>query len=196
MAQILDYVWVNEEYEISMESISSNILYDNINDIPPYCFDYSMIKPNQVFRNPFKSANDLIILCDVYYLNNLTEPPQIIIAEHNQRKSFNDYMEQYPNKIFKITQKHDKTLFRQHKQMCNYAGIDIFGRPCEYSIFTEKENVYNYVWVSRYILHQLSLGQVEWGELLLIPNTEEDIENNVKSLDMCCIDELFDTLIL
>ena len=103
MAQILDYVWVNEEYEISMESISSNILYDNINDIPPYCFDYSMIKPNQVFRNPFKSANDLIILCDVYYLNNLTEPPQIIIAEHNQRKSFNDYMEQYPNKIFKIT---------------------------------------------------------------------------------------------
>tara|TARA_B110000503_G_C7153955_1_gene416411 strand:- start:1104 stop:1694 length:591 start_codon:yes stop_codon:yes gene_type:complete len=196
MAQILDYVWVNEEYEISMESISSNILYDNINDIPPYCFDYSMIKPNQVFRNPFKSANDLIILCDVYYLNNLTEPPQIIIAEHNQRKSFNDYMEQYPNKIFKITQKHDKTLFRQHKQMCNYAGIDIFGRPCEYSIFTEKENVYNYVWVSRYILHQLSLGQVEWGELLLIPNTEEDIENKVKSLDMCCIDELFDTLIL
>jgi len=196
MAQILDYVWVNEEYEISMESISSNILYDNINDIPPYCFDYSMIKPNQVFRNPFKSANDLIILCDVYYLNNLTEPPQIIIAEHNQRKSFNDYMEQYPNKIFKITQKHDKTLFRQHKQMCNYAGIDIFGRPCEYSIFTEKENVYNYVWVSRYILHQLSLGQVEWGELLLIPNTEEDIENKVKSLDMGCIDELFDTLIL
>lgn len=196
MAQILDYVWVNEEYEISMESISSNILYDNINDIPPYCFDYSMIKPNQVFRNPFKSANDLIILCDVYYLNNLTEPPQIIIAEHNQRKSFNDYMEQYPNKIFKITQKHDKTLFRQHKQMCNYAGIDIFGRPCEYSIFTEKENVYNYVWVSRYILHQLSLGQVEWGELLLIPNTDEDIENKVKSLDMGCIDELFDTLIL
>jgi len=196
MAQILDYVWVNEEYEISMESISSNILYDNINDIPPYCFDYSMIKPNQVFRNPFKSANDLIILCDVYYLNNLTEPPQIIISEHNQRKSFNDYMEQYPNKIFKITQKHDKTLFRQHKQMCNYAGIDIFGRPCEYSIFTEKENVYNYVWVSRYILHQLSLGQVEWGELLLIPNTEEDIENKVKSLDMGCIDELFDTLIL
>jgi hypothetical protein len=190
MAQILDYVWVNQDFEISMESISSEIL----NHIPPYCFDDVMIKPNQVFRNPFKSANDLIVLCDVYYVNNLTDPPEIIIAEHNQRKAFHDYMEQYPNKMFQISQKHDKTLFREHKKMCNYAGIDIFGKPCEYSIFTEKENVYNYVWISRYILHQLSLGDVEWRELLLIPNSEEDIEHKVKSLDMSCIDELLDNM--
>jgi len=194
MAQIIDYVWVNEEYEISMESIHSDITYDTLFNIPPYCFDNIMIKPNQVFRNPFKSANDLIVLCDVYYVNNLTEPPEIILSEHNQRNAFNEYMSQYSGATFKISQKYNsvKNLFRQHKEMCNYIGIDVFGKPCEYSIFTEKENVYNYVWVSRYILFQLT--DIEWGELLLIPNMEEDISNKVKSMEMSCIDELFDTM--
>jgi hypothetical protein len=194
MAQIIDYVWVNEEFEISMESIHSDITYDTLFNIPPYCFDNIMIKPNQVFRNPFKSANDLIVLCDVYYVNNLTEPPEIILSEHNQRNAFNEYMSQYSGATFKISQKYNsvKNLFRQHKEMCNYIGIDVFGKPCEYSIFTEKENVYNYVWVSRYILFQLT--DIEWGELLLIPNMEEDISNKVKSMEMSCIDELFDTM--
>ena len=191
---ILDYVWVNEDYEIRMESIESEIIYNNI----PYLSlsEEIIIKPNQQFRNPFKSANDLIVFCDVYYVNNLSDPPEIIIAEYNQRKSFDEYMEYHSGNTFQITQKHNKNLFRQHKQMCNYIGIDIFARPNEYSIYTEKENVYNYVWVSRYILHQLSLGDIEWGELLLIPNMEEDIGNKVKSLDMSCIDELLDDMYL
>lgn len=193
--QILDYVWINEEYEITMQSIESEILYDT--NIPYLSLSHDMIvKPTQIFRNPFKSANDLIVLCDVYYVNNLSEPPEIVIADYNQRKSFNEYMEPYCGATFQITQKHNKNLFREHKQMCNYIGIDVFARPNEYSIYTEKENVYNYVWVSRYILHQLSLGDVEWGELLLIPNMEEDIGNKVKSLDMSCIDELLDDMYL
>jgi hypothetical protein len=189
---ILDYVWVNEDYEITMQSIESEILYNTI----PYLSlsDDRIIKPNQQFRNPFKSANDLIVFCDVYYVNNLSDPPELIIADYNQRKSFDTYMEQYSGNTFQITQKHNQSLFRQHKEMCNYIGLDVFARPNEYSIYTEKENVYNYVWISRYILHQL--GDVEWGELLLIPNMEEDIGNKVKSLDMSCIDELLDDMYL
>jgi len=117
---ILDYVWVNEDYEIVKESIQMDAGYEE--KIPCYSYDNIIIKPTQIFRNPFKSVNDLIVLCDMYNVNPYTEPPEILIAEHNQRKEFNQYMEQYPNTTFQISQKykHDKNIFRQHKEMCKY----------------------------------------------------------------------------
>jgi len=196
MSQILDYVWVNEDYEIVMESISSIVYYNNVRDLPPYCSQDIMIKPNQLFKNPFKSSGDLIVLCDMYHINNLTEPPQIILAEQNQRKEFNDYMETYPSITFKISQTYNyvKNLFREHKQMCSYIGIDVFGKPSEYIIYTNKENVYNYVWVSRYVLYQLSLNKIEWHGLILSPNNDEEIVNKVKSLEVNSIDDLLDRM--
>jgi len=196
MSQILDYVWVNEDYEIVMESISSIVYYNNVKDLPPYCSQDIMIKPNQLFKNPFKSSGDLIVLCDMYHINNLTEPPQIILAEQNQRKEFNDYMETYPSITFKISQTYNyvKNLFREHKQMCSYIGIDVFGKPSEYIIYTNKENVYNYVWVSRYVLYQLSLNKIEWHGLILSPNNDEEIVNKVKSLEVNSIDDLLDRM--
>jgi len=196
MSQILDYVWVNEDYEIVMESISSIVYYNNVKDLPPYCSQDIMIKPNQLFKNPFKSSSDLIVLCDMYHINNLTEPPQIILAEQNQRKEFNDYMETYPSITFKISQTYNyvKNLFREHKQMCSYIGIDVFGKPSEYIIYTNKENVYNYVWVSRYVLYQLSLNKIEWHGLILSPNNDEEIVNKVKSLEVNSIDDLLDRM--
>ena len=61
-------------------------------------------------------------------------------------------------------------------------GIDILGRNGEYSIYTQKENVYNYVWMSRYILYNLSNYDIEFGELLLI--TEDDIINEFEKINM------------
>ena len=156
-----------------------------------------MIKPNQLFKNPFKSQNDFIVICDVYSVNYLVHPPEIILAEHHQRKSFNDYMERFSETRFIIIQKYNdnKNLYRQHKQMCNYVGVDVFGRPGEYSIYTEKENVYNYVWISRYILYQLSLSDIEWGEeLLLVQNEEDELTNKVTQMEINPLNQILDNM--
>lgn len=191
MSKIIDYVWVNEEYLLVTESIESDLA-----DIHPYCFDNIMIKPNQIFRNPFKSQNDLIALCDMYYINYYTEPHEIILAEHNQRKQFDQYMSNYSGEIFQINQKYNcsEALFRSHKDMCKYIGIDVFGKPCEYSIYTQRKNVYNYVWMSRYILYQLANEDIEWTELNLISSSEDDICENIQQLEVCSIDELFNSM--
>ena len=180
-----------------IESITCDKVYDCVDAIPPYWHNNFMIKPNQLFKNPFKSQNDFIVICDVYSVNYLVHPPEIILAEHHQRKPFNDYMERFSETSFIIIQKYNdnKNLYRQHKQMCNYVGVDVFGRPGEYSIYTEKENVYNYVWISRYILYQLSLSDIEWGEeLLLVNNEEDDITSKVKNIELNTIDDMFDYL--
>lgn len=194
MTQVLDYVWVNEEYEIIMESMTSEVIYNNLNELPHYCFGTNMIKPTQVFKNPFKSHNDMIVLCDMYTVNNLTYPPQILLAEHNQRSSFDEYMESFPSEIFQITQayKYTKNLFQEHKKMCKYVGVDVFGKPSEYTIYTNKENVYNYVWISRYILFQLSLTDIEWTCLKLSPNNEVDVSKQVKNMEITSIDDMLD----
>ena len=194
---IIDFVWVNEEFEMVIESITCDKVYDCVDAIPPYWHNNFMIKPNQLFKNPFKSQNDFIVICDVYSVNYLVHPPEIILAEHHQRKPFNDYMERFSETSFIIIQKYNdnKNLYRQHKQMCDYVGVDVFGRPGEYSIYTEKENVYNYVWICRYILYQLSLSDIEWGEeLLLVNNEEDDITSKVKNIELNTIDDMFDYL--
>ena len=198
MSFSLDFVWINEQYVIVMESFTTRVLYENIQDISPYYVDNYVIKPIQIFKNPFKNENDKIILCDLYYINYLTYPPELIISENNKRENFDTYMEKYSGRIFKITQTYVvvKNLFREHKQMCKYIGIDVFGKQNEYSIFAEKENVYNYVWMSRYILYQLSSTDIEWGELLLVTNEEEDITDKMINMDMAPIDELLNDMIL
>lgn len=191
MSRIIDYVWVNEDYILVTESIESDLA-----DIKPYCFDNIMIKPNQIFNHPFKSQHDLIVLCDMYYVNYYTEPHEIILAEHNQRKQFDQYMSNYSGEIFQINQKYNYStnIFRSHKDMCKYIGIDVFGKPCEFSIYTEKKNVYNYVWMSRYILYQLAKEDIEWTELNLISNGEKDICDDIQQLEVCSIDELFNSM--
>ena len=194
---IMDFVWVNEEFELAIESITCDKVYDTIDSIPPYWYNNYMIKPNQLFKNPFKSQNDFIVICDVYSVNYLVHPPEILSAEHHQRKSFNDYMERFSETRFIIIQKYNdnKNLYRQHKQMCNYVGVDVFGRPGEYSIYTEKENVYNYVWISRYILYQLSLSDIEWGEeLLLVQNEEDELTNKVTQMEINPLNQILDNM--
>lgn len=194
MEQTLEYFWVDEDYELVMETFKTTIIYDNVNDIPPYYVDHCMIKPNQIFKHPFKNTYDLIVLCDLYYVNCLTEPPELIISEKNQRKQFNDFMNPYKSPLFKITQKYNnlKNIFLEHKKLCKYIGIDIFSRPYEYSIFTEKENVYNYVWVCRFILYKLTLADIQWGELLLVSNTEDDLSTHIKNMKVDNMEELFE----
>ena len=194
---IIDFVWVNEEFEMVIESITCDKVYDCVDAIPPYWHNNFMIKPNQLFKNPFKSQNDFIVICDVYSVNYLVHPPEIILAEHHQRKPFNDYMERFSETRFIIIQKYNdnKNLYRQHKQMCNYVGVDVFGRPGEYSIYTEKENVYNYVWISRYILYQLSLSDIEWGEeLLLVQNEEDELTNKVTQMEINPLNQILDNM--
>ena len=193
---IIDFVWVNEEFEIVTESIHCDKVYHDVEAIPPYWYNNYMIKPNQLFKNPFKSQNDFIVICDVYYVNNLIHPPEIVIAEHHQRKSFNTYMERFSETQFKIIQTYNnKEVYRLHKKMCNYVGVDVFGRPGEYSIYTEKENVYNYVWISRYILYQLSLSDIEWGEeLLLVKNEEDELSNKVTQMEINPLDQMLENM--
>tara|TARA_B110000977_G_scaffold192863_1_gene266993 strand:+ start:85 stop:672 length:588 start_codon:yes stop_codon:yes gene_type:complete len=181
----LDYVWVNEKYEIVSETLTYIKKYDKVEDIPSIYIENIMIKPNKIFKNPFKTDKDKIILCDLYYINMLTEPIELFISEKNKRKELDLFMKDYPNSSFKITQKYNinNNIFLEHKRLCKYIGIDIFARNGEYSIFTEKENVYNYVWLSRYILSKLSPLDIEFGELLLITNTEEDITNAFEKIN-------------
>ena len=194
---IIDFVWVNEEFEMVIESITCDKVYDCVDAIPPYWHNNFMIKPNQLFKNPFKSQNDFIVICDVYSVNYLVHPPEILLAEHHQRKSFNDYMERFSETSFIIIQKYNdnKNLYRQHKQMCNYVGVDVFSRPGEYSIYASKENVYNYVWISRYILYQLSLSDIEWGEeLLLVKNEEDELSNKVTQMEINPLDQMLENM--
>lgn len=181
MTHILDYVWVNEDYKIVMESIENDSC-----ELYPYWCENIMIKPKQSFKNPFRSESDLIVFCDMYYINNLKEPPEIIIAEHNQRNEFEHYMSSYEGDIFQIIQtyKNNRILFRKHKEMCSYMGIDMFSKPGEFKIYTEKKNVYNYIWITRYILYQISNEDIEWDELLLISNEEENITNSIKQMNV------------
>ena len=194
---IMDFVWINEEFEMVTESIHCDKVYHDVEAIPPYWYNNYMIKPNQLFKNPFKSQNDFIVICDVYSVNYLVHPPEILLAEHHQRKSFNDYMERFSETSFIIIQKYNdnKNLYRQHKQMCNYVGVDVFGKPGEYSIYASKENVYNYVWISRYILYQLSLSDIEWGEeLLLVKNEEDELTNKVTQMEMNPLDQMLENM--
>ena len=78
--------------------------------------------------------------------------------------------------------------------MCNYVGVDVFGRPGEYSIYTSKENVYNYVWISRYILYQLSLEDIDWGDLLLVKNEEDELSNQVTQMEMNPLDQMLENM--
>lgn len=183
---VLDYVWVNENYEIVTETLTCDIYYDKIEDVPPYYDEHYMIKPQQLFKNPFKTSKDLIILCDLYCVNYFIEPPEIMISDNHQRILFNNFMKDYYSPSFKITQKYKlhKNIFLEHKKICNYIGIDIFGRHGEYSIFTEKDNVYNYIWMSRYILYKLTDLPIEWSELLLVTNTEDDITNELDKINL------------
>ena len=191
---IMDFVWVNEEFEMVTESIHCDKVYHDVEAIPPYWYNNYMIKPNQLFKNPFKSQNDFIVICDVYYVNNLIHPPEIVIAEHHQRKSFNTYMERFSETQFKIIQTYNnKEVYRLHKQMCNYVGVDVFSRPGEYSIYASKENVYNYVWISRYILYQLA--DIEWGEeLLLVKNEEDELSNKVTQMEINPLDQMLENM--
>lgn len=190
---IMDFVWVNEEFEMVTESIHCDKVYHDVEAIPPYWYNNYMIKPNQLFKNPFKSQNDFIVICDVYYVNNLTHPPEIVIAEHHQRKSFHTYMERFSETQFKIIQTYNnKQVYRLHKQMCNYVGVDVFGKPGEYSIYASKENVYNYVWISRYILSQLA--DIEWGDLLLVKNEEDELTNKVTQMEMNPLDKMLENM--
>lgn len=190
---IMDFVWVNEEFEMVTESIHCDKVYHDVEAIPPYWYNNYMIKPNQLFKNPFKSQNDFIVICDVYYVNNLIHPPEIVVAQHHQRKSFHTYMEKFSETQFKIIQKYNnKNVYRLHKQMCNYVGVDVFSRPGEYSIYASKENVYNYVWISRYILSQLA--DIEWGDLLLVKNEEDELSNKVTQMEMNPLDLMLENM--
>jgi len=192
--QILDYVWVNEEYEICSNRVVSALFYNNVRDIPQYTYEDICIKPHQLFKNPFLSSSDILVFCDMYRVNLYIYPNEKILSEQNQRNDFKEYMEKYTEPIFKITETYygDQQAFRQHKQLCRYVGIDVFCKPCEYSIYSEKKNIYNYIWISRYILNQLSGGSVKWLDMTLVPNVEEDVTRQVKQLDVVCMDELFD----
>jgi hypothetical protein len=192
--QIIDYVWINDLYEMETKSVIDTRMFHQIKDIPAYCIGDKLIQPRQLFRHPLKSQYDIIVLCDMVYINYDTEPAQISIPEQNQRNEFAIYMKQYSEPVFKIIQcyKSDTLLFRQHKQLCSHIGIDIFSKPGVYEIYTEKENVYNYVWMSRYMLYLLD-DQIEWTFLNLVPNVEEEIMNKVNELDMNTIDD-FDML--
>jgi hypothetical protein len=194
--QTLDYVWVNEECEICMNRITTTIFFNDLKDVPPYTYDNVYIKPKEIFKNPFLSNVDIIVFCDMYNINSYSHPCQLVIIEENQRARFEDYMDQYNEYVFKITEKYkvNKQVFREHKQLCAYIGIDIFCKPCEYSIYSEKKNIYNYVWMSRHILNQLSEYGVEWFDIKLVPNVEEDIIDNVKSMEVTSIDEMMNDL--
>lgn len=190
---IMDFVWVNEEFEMVTESIHCDKPYHDVEAIPPYWYNNYMIKPNQLFKNPFKSQNDYIVICDVYYLNNLVYPPEIVVAQHHQRNSFHKYMERFSETQFKIIQSYNnKQVYRLHKQMCNYVGVDVFSRPGEYSIYASKENVYNYVWISRYILSQLA--DIEWGDLLLVKNEEDELTTKVTQMEMNPLDQMLENM--
>jgi hypothetical protein len=180
----LDYVWVNEKCELVTETLTYIKKYDKVEDMPPIYIENIMIKPNKMFKNPFKTDKHKIILCDLYYINTLTEPIELFISENNQRKELDLFMKDYPNSSFKISQKYNikNDTFLEHKRLCKSMGIDILGRNGEYSIYTQKENVYNYVWMSRYILYNLSNYDIEFGELLLI--TEDDIINEFEKINM------------
>lgn len=192
--QTIVYIWVNDQCEIETATLTTIQMYSDIKDIPTYCFGDTFIKPHQMFRNPIKSQYDILLFCDLFYINRDSEPPQLSISEQNQRSEFAEYMEQYRAPVFKIIQsyKTEPSLFRQHKQLCAQIGIDTFSKPGVYEIYTEKENIYNYVWMSRYMLYLLDI-QVEWTYLNLVPNVEEEITNKVSELDVNTIDD-FDML--
>lgn len=192
--QTIDYIWVNDLYEMETATLTTIQMYSDIKDIPTYCIGDKFIKPRQMFRNPIKSQYDILLFCDMFYINRDSDPHQMSIPEQNQRNEFEIYMEQYREPVFKIIQsyKTETLLFRQHKQLCAQIGIDMFSKPGVYEIYTDKENIYNYVWMSRYILYLLD-RKVEWTFLNLVPNVEEEIMNKVSEMDMNTIDD-FDML--
>tara|TARA_B110000114_G_scaffold153498_1_gene165796 strand:- start:199 stop:630 length:432 start_codon:yes stop_codon:yes gene_type:complete len=138
---------------------------------------------------------DLIVFCEVYDINYMCHPPQIHLNGQNKRKDFDEYMLESVGYNFKITQyyKSDKLLFKKHKELCKYMNIDLFSKPNEYSLYCTKEEAYNLVWVTRYILYIIyNEYDITLTELKLIPNVDGDIIQNMNSMDMSCIDELMD----
>jgi hypothetical protein len=104
-------------------------------------------------------------------------------------------MNEFASESFKITQYYqsDKLLFKQHKESCKYMNIDLFSKPNEYSLYCKKEDAYNLVWVTRYVLYMIYNDyDITLNELKLTPNVDSDIIQNMNSMDMSCIDELMD----
>ena len=193
--QILDYVWVNNDCEIEYESISSTIIYSTLEQLPPIEKSNQLIKPVYIYINPFKSYMDLIVFCEVYDINYMCYPPQIHLNEQNKRNEFDIYMKEFASESFKITQYYqcDKLLFKQHKEACKHMNIDLFSKPNEYSLYCKKEDAYNLVWVTRYILYMIYNDyDITLTELKLTPNVDSDIIQNMNSMDMSCIDEIMD----
>ena len=194
--QILDYIWINSEYEIELETITTTIFYNSIDKLPSFDKQNIVLKPVQMFPNPStQSPYDYIVFCDVYEVNRFCYPSQIHLSEQNRRKEFDQYMEQFASDSFKITQcyKADSLYFRQHKDYCKYMNIDIFSKPNEYSIYCKKKDAYNMVWITRYILYMFyDYSDLVLTELKLISNVDEDITEHMKMMDMSCIDELME----
>jgi len=180
--QKLDYIWINDEYEIKTFSIVSDVIHNNIDNISDYYIENKLIKPYQMFNNPFRTNMDRLILCDTY---NILENAYILLCPNNKRKELSDNMDTYEGTEFKLTQTFmcEKTNIKLYKEMCKYVGIDIKVKPFEYSIYSNRNHIYSCVLISRYILINLFIGYpVYFLELTLIPDEVDDLVSDVTKM--------------
>ncbi len=59
--QILDYVWINSEYEIELETINTTMCYDSVDKLPSFDKQNILLKPAQMFRNPSTQVPMIIL---------------------------------------------------------------------------------------------------------------------------------------
>jgi len=195
MKVIIEYVWLDNDYELRSKTRIVNPKEKwSINDIPIWNYDGSstgqaetgqsevVLKPQAIFKCPFRKSNGLLVLCDTYYnddtpltTNNRFDAHKIFESKLDEEPwfgieqeffiEFNEETEEiekgihYCGVCVGLDSKY-RTLMEEFLQACLYSGVQLSGINAEvadgqweYQIGpSEGIESGDHVWMSRYIL--------------------------------------------
>lgn len=106
---LVDYVWIGGSGELRSKT---KVLYDvtgsSLKDIPIWNYDGSstgqasgsdseiFIKPQRIFKDPFRRPNDIIVMCDTYKYENKILVPHETNHRYDAEKIFQKYTDEKP----------------------------------------------------------------------------------------------------
>lgn len=199
------YIWVNSN-GIFQEK---HFVFDknNYNLFPDWkVHDKFILVPIITVKDPFnRDENHRLIYCDLYHIIN----GERFLDDANKRDDFMTFInfkdkceiiQTYELYIDTITQ--DKIISIQNpvyeklREYCSYTGMYISSCEDSYSLICYN-NVYETVWISRYILHRLVIIAnltLYFTELALV-NTEIDLNTLFNDMNISNnINTLFDEM--